>query len=216
MRGLLLLLSLTVSGVAWSADAPGAPAAGSPAAQVDAYFTKLSTYSADFEQEVVGSKGEAPARAAGHLYLQKPGRFRWDYTRPSEQLVLADGHRLWFYDKDLAQANVRDLDSTLASTPAVLLSSGAPVSAEFTITALPDQDGLSWFELRPRRTGGDFLAARIGFLRGEMTRLLIVDKLNQLTRLDFSHAVRNQALPASLFSFTPPAGVDVIGAAPGS
>jgi hypothetical protein len=49
--------------------------------------------------------------AAGKLYLQKPGRFRWDYSEPSEQLILADGKQIWFYDKDLQQANVRNMDA---------------------------------------------------------------------------------------------------------
>lgn len=190
--------------------------AETPAARVDRYFAALTTWSADFEQSVAGGKDGDERKASGHLYLQKPGKFRWDYRLPNEQLVLADGHKLWFYDKDLAQVNVRDLDATLASTPAVLLSSGAPVSAEFDITALAPSDGLEWYQLRPRRNGADFIAARIGFARGEMVRMLLADKLNQVTRLDFSHAVRNQPLDAALFSFTPPAGVDVIGAAPGA
>ncbi len=60
--------------------------------------------------------------AAGRLYLQHPGKFRWDYVKPSEQVIVADGKQIWFYDKDLAQANVRDMDTSLASTPASLLS----------------------------------------------------------------------------------------------
>lgn len=205
-----LLLALLGMGAGFAGGAPGEPAA----AQVDRYFAALSTWSADFEQSVTGAAGQPARTASGHLYLQKPGKFRWDYTEPSEQLVLADGRKLWFYDKDLAQVNVRDLDASLASTPAVLLSSGAPVSAEFEISKLPPSDGLEWYELRPRRSGADFLAARIGFSKGEMARMLLADKLNQLTRLDFTHAVRNQPLSAALFSFTAPPGADVIGAAP--
>jgi outer membrane lipoprotein carrier protein len=206
------LLSTLVLLCAWVAFSPAR--ADTAAARVDQYFAGLSTWSADFEQSVVGAQGQPPRTASGHLYLQKPGKFRWDYLQPNEQLVLADGKKLWFYDKDLAQVNVRDLDATLASTPAVLLSSGAPVSAEFDIKALPASDGVEWFELRPRRNGADFLAARIGFVKGEMLRMQLADKLNQLTELRFSHAVRNQPLRADLFSFTPPAGVDVIGGAP--
>lgn len=189
--------------------------AASPTEVVDRYFAELSTWSADFEQKVTGEAGSAPRVASGHLYLRKPGRFRWDYKTPNEQLILADGRKLWFYDKDLAQVNVRDMDATLASTPAVLLSSGEPVSREFDIKTLPDDGGLNWFELRPRRKNSDFLAARIGFSHGELRRMLLADKLNQLTQLDFSHAVRNSTLPDDLFTFTPPPGVDVIGEAAG-
>jgi outer membrane lipoprotein carrier protein len=190
-------------------------AQASPASQVDHYLSGLKTWSADFEQSINDAQGKTTRRASGHLYLQKPGKFRWDYSAPGEQMVLADGRKLWFYDKDLAQANVRELDATLASTPAMLLSSGDAVSAEFDITTLPAADGLEWFQLRPKRNGGDFLAARVGFRKGELVQMLLADKLNQVTRLEFAHAIRNQPLAAELFTFTPPAGVDVIGRAPG-
>ncbi len=190
-------------------------AQASPASRVDQYLSGLTTWSADFEQSINDAQGKPTRGASGHLYLQKPGKFRWDYRNPNEQLVLADGKKLWFYDKDLAQANVRDLDASMASTPAMLLSSGAAVSAEFDVTALPEADGLEWYQLRPKREGSDFLAARVGFRKGELVRMLLADKLNQVTALNFSHAVRNQPLAADLFTFTPPAGVDVIGYAPG-
>ena len=93
--------------------------------------------------------GKVLRSAAGKFYLQRPGKFRWDYAEPSEQLMLADGKQIWFYDKDLAQANVRDMDSTLASTPAMLLSGTGSVSAEFDIKALPDERRPALVSARP-------------------------------------------------------------------
>lgn len=196
----VLLLSLA----SWCASA-------SPASRLDQYLSGLTTWSADFEQRIEGAQGSPARTASGHLYLQKPGKFRWNYAAPNEQLVLADGRKLWFYDKDLAQANVRDLDASLAGSPAMLLASQNAVSVEFDITELPPSAGLEWFQLKPKHGAGDFLAARVGFLKGELVRMLLADKLNQLTELNFSHAVRNQPLAPDLFSFTPPPGVDVIG-----
>ncbi len=196
-------------------DAPGAgaPAAATAgaAAQVDKFLAGLSTWSADFKQTVDDGHGKVVRSAAGHLYLQRPGRFRWDYTQPSEQLVVADGKKVWFYDKDLAQANVRAMDTTLASTPAMLLSEGGSVGSEFDVTALPPSDGYDWFQLRPKHADTDFQAVRIGFHKGELARMLLADKLNQVTTLSFSATHRNVSLAPALFTFTPPAGVDVIG-----
>ena len=98
------------------------PVSASPAADLEKYLSGLATWSADFEQTIDDGHGNVLRSAAGRLYLQRPGKFRWDYSQPSEQLVLADGKQIWFYDKDLAQANVRDMDTSLASTPASLLS----------------------------------------------------------------------------------------------
>ncbi len=196
---------------AFSLLAAGFAAAASPASRVEGYLTGLSSWSADFSQTIGDDHGNVLRSAAGHLYLQRPGKFRWDYTEPSEQLVLADGAKLWFYDKDLAQANVRDMDATLASTPAMLLSSSDPVSSQFDIAALPASGGLEWFRLTPKRAGTDFQSVKIGFAKGELSQMVLVDKLNQVTRLTFSAAQRNPQLRPDLFSFTPPEGVDVIG-----
>jgi len=188
-----------------------AAAEGSPASDVEKYIAGLATWSADFKQTIADDSGKVLREAAGKLYLQRPGKFRWDYSQPSEQLVLADGKQIWFYDKDLAQANVRDMDATLASTPAVLLSGGGPVSSQFDITALPPSGGLEWYQLIPKHTDTDFQLVRIGFAKGELASMFLADKLNQVTQLSFTHQSRNAMFAPDLFTFTPPAGVDVIG-----
>jgi outer membrane lipoprotein carrier protein len=186
--------------------------AASPAADVEKYLNGLASWSADFAQTIDDGHGNVLRSAAGRLYLQRPGKFRWDYSQPSEQLILADGRQIWFYDKDLAQANVRDMDSTLASTPASLLSGNASVSTQFNVTALPENAGLQWFQLVPKHADTDFQLVRIGFdKKGELRSMFLADKLNQVTQLTFSNSKRNLSLAPDLFSFVPPPGVDVIG-----
>ena len=187
------------------------PVSASPAGDVEHYLNGLSSWSADFTQTIDDGHGNVMRSAAGQLYLQRPGKFRWDYTQPSEQLVLADGRQIWFYDKDLAQANVRDMDTSLASTPASLLSGSGSVSTQFNVTALPDDGGLQWFQLIPKHADTDFQLVRIGFDKGDLRSMFLADKLNQITQLTFSNSKRNLSLPHDLFSFVPPAGVDVIG-----
>ena len=189
----------------------GAAASGSAAAQVDKYLAGLASWAADFTQTIEDGHGNVLRSAGGRLFLQRPGKFRWDYTLPSEQLVLADGKQIWFYDKDLAQANVRDMDVSLASTPASLLSGSTSVNAQFNVKALPPAGGLQWFELVPRHADTDFQLVRIGFDKGELRSMFLADKLNQITQLTFSNSKRNIELAPELFTFEPPPGVDVIG-----
>jgi outer membrane lipoprotein carrier protein len=209
MKMILQTAALTL--LAALTGAAGAAAAATPAAEVDKYLSGLASWSADFEQTIDDGNGHVLRSAAGRLYLQRPGKFRWDYSQPSEQLVLADGKQIWFYDKDLAQANVRDMDTSLASTPASLLSGSGSVSAQFDVTALPPSAGLQWFQLVPKHADTDFQLVRIGFDKGELRSMFLADKLNQITQLTFSHSKRNLTLAPDLFSFTPPPGVDVIG-----
>jgi outer membrane lipoprotein carrier protein len=187
------------------------PSHATPAADVEKLLDGVSSWSADFTQTIDDGHGKVVRSAAGKLYLQKPGKFRWDYSQPSEQLILADGKQIWLYDKDLQQANVRDMDVSLASTPAVLLSGGATVSSQFDVTALPKSGGLDWYQLVPKHPDTDFQMVRIGFNKGELASMFLADKLNQVTQLTFTNAQRNVKLIPDLFTFTPPPGVDVIG-----
>jgi outer membrane lipoprotein carrier protein len=186
----------------------------SPATEVEKYLSGLASWSADFEQTIDDGHGNVLRTAAGRLYLQRPGKFRWDYTKPSEQLVLADGKQIWFYDKELAQANVRDMDTSLASTPASLLSGSGSVSTQFNVTAMPPSVGLTWYQLVPKHADTDFQVVRIGFTKsGELASMFLADKLSQITQLTFSNSKRNDKFAPDLFTFVPPPGVDVIGRA---
>jgi len=191
--------------------ASAAQTAASPAAEVEKYLVGLTTWSADFEQTIDDGHGNVLRKAEGRFYLQHPGKFRWDYVKPSDQVIVADGKQIWFYDKDLAQANVRDMDTSLASTPASLLSGSASVSTQFNVTALPPKAGLQWFQLIPKHSDTDFQLVRIGFDKGELRSMFLADKLNQITQLTFFNSKRNETLAPDLFTFVPPAGVDVIG-----
>lgn len=184
---------------------------GTPAGEVEKYLNGVTSWTADFTQTINDANGKTLRSAAGKLSLQKPGKFRWDYTEPSEQMILADGKQIWFYDKDLQQANVRDIDQSLASTPAVLLSGGATVGSEFDVTALPKKEGLDWYQLIPKHPNSDFQLVRIGFAKGELAAMFLADKLNQITQVTFTNPKRNVSFPPEEFTFTPPPGVDVIG-----
>jgi outer membrane lipoprotein carrier protein len=209
VRAAASLILLGFLSIAMPASA--AQTAASPAAEVEKYLVGLSTWSADFEQTVDDGHGNVLRKAAGRFYLQHPGKFRWDYVKPSEQVIVADGKQIWFYDKDLAQANVRDMDTSLASTPASLLSGSASVSTQFNVTALPPKAGLQWYQLIPKHSDTDFQLVRIGFDKGELRSMFLADKLNQITQLTFFNSKRNETLAPDLFTFVPPAGVDVIG-----
>src|SRR5580704_13920081 len=191
--------------------APASPA--SPTTEVEKYLSGLASWSGDFKQTIDDGHGKVVRSAAGKLSLQKPGKFRWDYTEPSEQVILADGKEIWFYEKDLQQANVRDMDASLANTPAVLLSGGGPLSSQFDVTALPPSDGLEWYQLIPKHPDTDFQLVRIGFRNGDLATMFLADKLNQVTQLTFTNSKRNAKFAPDLFTFVPPPGVDVIGRA---
>ncbi len=208
-----VLLALPVAVVATFAIARASHAAqdDGSAQSLERYLRGLASLQADFHQVSTVAGGDAAQQASGRLYLQKPGRFRWDYREPNEQLIVSDGVNLWLYDQELEQVTVKPIDESLATTPALLLAGKSSVSESFAISSMGSRDGIDWILLTPKRADTDFTEFRLGFAGGELRAMELKDKLQQTTRIEFSDVKRNARLAGDLFQFTPPAGVDVIG-----
>ena len=179
--------------------------------QLSDFLTNVETLSARFRQTLLDQDRAVVEVSVGDFAISRPGRFRWDYTEPYEQLILADGERLWIYDAELEQASVRTVDDVLASTPAMLLSGDTDISAGYEIVDQGLDDDLMWVELTPRTDAAEFVRLRLGFAAGEIRVMELFDRLGQTTRVEFFDVVRNPVLSGELFSFSPPEGVDVIG-----
>jgi outer membrane lipoprotein carrier protein len=189
-----------------------AAASADAVARIDAYLNSFRTLSAEFAQTVRSREGQPTERAAGTLALSRPDRFRWDYRQPYLQTIVADGERLWLYDSDLEQVTVRELESGLGSTPAMLLSGSGRVADAFESAGVERQGEWTWCRLRPREAASDFDSVSLAFdARGELAGMELRDKLGQLTVIEFTAVRRDPSLDASLFRFTPPPGADVIG-----
>jgi outer membrane lipoprotein carrier protein len=180
-------------------------------ATLNAFLSGVRSLTADFKQELYGADDRLLETQAGKLSLQRPNRFRWSYAKPSELVVVADGKKLWMYDVELAQVTVSPLDDTVGSSPAMLLSGDRDVRDEFDVVETFTRDGLEWVKLAPKTGAADFRSVTIGFEGSAPRRLELVDGLNQVTRISLANVAVNPDLSDSMFEFTPPAGVDVIG-----
>ena len=193
---------LSISGTAVLADAAG---------RLDAYLSGLDTVSAQFEQRLFDERRSLLERARGTVLIDRPGRFRFDYSDPP-QLIVGDGARVWIHDPELAQVTVRDVDAALGSTPAVLLATGRPVEEQFRVEALDAGAGYDAFALEPKAEDAPFTLIRLAFAGGELRRMELVDQFGQTTLITFTDIRRPPTVPAGAFTFTPPAGADVIDA----
>jgi len=164
-----------------------------------------------FEQVVTSKSGRKPERASGSFAFSRPGKFRFTYLKPYQQVIVGDGEKLWFYDKDLNQVTVRKLGNALGATPAAILSGSNDLEKNFVLGDLPDRDGLEWLEAKPKAKDTSFETIRLGFSGANLAAMELHDTFGQITTLRFSQIERNPALPAELFRFAPPPGADVIG-----
>ena len=175
------------------------------------FIAATSSAQGEFEQKVYDRQKRVTQEASGTLAFVRPGRFRWNYSKPYDQLIVGDGEKVWVYDKDLNQVTVRRLDRALGATPAALLAGSNDIERAFVLTDRGTRDGLEWAEAKPRDKESSFESVRMGFGFSGLEVMELADSLGQTTVLRFAALRRNPKLDASLFRFTPPKGADVIG-----
>lgn len=181
------------------------------ATSLNRVLSAVTSLQAGFTQQSVDAKGHAQPVMTGRMSVKRPGLFRWEVQKPSPQTVLTSGKVLWVYDPELMQATRQKLDDQVGNTPALLLS-GDPrkLGEAFLINEEKGADGVQVFVLKPRGKDALFDHLRVQFKGNVLVRMELADSLGQKTDILFTDVKVNPALPASLFEFTPPKGVDVI------
>jgi outer membrane lipoprotein carrier protein len=183
---------------------------GAGVEQLKALLQETTTARAHFAQMVLDRDLRMLQQATGTMQFARPGRFRWEYDAPYEQVIVGDGTRLWIYDKDLNQVTVRRLDAALGASPAALLAGSDDIERSYILTSLGPRDGLDWLEAVPRTQDATFERVRLGFGGSALEAMELHDAFGQVTVIRFSEIERNRELAPESFRFTPPAGADVI------
>jgi outer membrane lipoprotein carrier protein len=186
------------------------PAMASAIEQLRIFATTTSSARGEFLQQQVRTNGRSGEASSGTFAFIRPGRFRWEVLKPIEQLIVTDGERVHFYDKDLKQVTVRKVTDAVSATPAAILFGSNDLEANFTIKDLGVSDGVDWLEAVPRSKESGFDRIRIGFRTGLPVAMEVLDSFGQTTRFVFRAIDRNPKLDGALFRFTAPAGVDVV------
>lgn len=179
--------------------------------KLENFYDNVKSMSASFMQVTLDTRFNNPQESTGRLVMQRPGKFRWDYKSPYEQLIVANGKNVWVYDKDLEQVTVNKLDAVIGNTPALLLSGNQSLEEKFNIVELKSSNGLDWVELLPKDTDTSFTSVRLAFGKTKLAVMELEDSFGQTTQLRFTDLSNNPDVDPALFDFKPPEGVDVIG-----
>ena len=221
----LLQLLLSISAL-WPVIASADPGRDRPSASqyLQEFIEKMDTLTANFQQTLSDEQGQLLESSRGIAHMARPGRFHWTYHEPYRQTIVADGNRIWFYDEELAQIIVRSWDSFSPDTPAALLTMKGPLEKIFTVEDLgamgapkagAETRTRQWVRLTPKSPDATFIAIKLGFGKKAIEVMELFDSFGQTTKLTFSGVTVNPSLDPGLFSFTPPAGVDVVESNPG-
>ena len=207
MGRILFIAGTLCAGQGLTADMP----AGDGKALVDAFITDVVTLSGNFEQSLVDAQGQVLEVTSGTLEVQRPGRFRWAYSEPYEQWLIADGLNIWSYDIDLEQVTVKPQADALANTPAILLGGTDAAMDHFEYQGSVIEDGVTWVKLIPVNTDSGFKRVELAFAEQRLQQMVFFDNLEQMTFVSLDNVIINQPIDADRFEFVVPDNVDVVG-----
>ena len=205
----LIALGLLLA-CAWSTRAAGLDS-------LENFVKTAKSGRAQFTQVVVAPAREGQTArsktSSGTFEFVRPSRFRFDYRKPFEQTIVADGQTLWLYDPDLKQVTSRKQSQVLDSTPAALIAAAPDIAAlrkDFNLENAGEKDGLQWVQATPKAREGQLRSVKIGFRGDELAALEILDGFGQRSVITFTKMELNAAIPPDTFNFKPPAGADVL------
>ena len=178
---------------------------------LEKFLSKTRTLQADFNQTLRTHDGEVLQRSEGQFYLNRPGKFRWNYSAPYEQIIVSDGKRIWIYDVDLQQVTVQKQEAGLPTTPMALLEDSFKLHQSFHVSPLDEHQGVYRLKLVSKTKESDFGEIVVGLDESGLRFMQLHDQFEQVTDIVFSNIDTNTKLANEIFEFTPPEGVDVFG-----
>jgi outer membrane lipoprotein carrier protein len=204
------IVAIWVAAFALSAQASGLDS-------LESFVKSARSGRAEFTQVVTGPARDGQAArsktSTGTFEFARPNRFRFNYRKPFEQTIVADGQTLWLYDADLNQVTARKQSQVLGSTPAALIASApdlASLRKDFNLEAAGEKDGIQWVQATPKAKEGQLHSMKAGFRGNELAALEILDSFGQRSVLTFTKMELNAAVSPEQFQFKPPQGADVV------
>ena len=165
--------------------------------KVSSYFSGIHTLQGSFLQT-----GADNRRMKGKFYLSRPGRFRFDYARPSRQIVVSDGQYLAVEDLDLNTEDRVELNQTPFR---LVLQSDVNLVRDALIMEVEEADDLIVVALQDKNpdAGGQlklFLTTKPDL---ELKAWSTKDAQGIETRVELSNLAKAVQLDAEMFKITP-------------
>ncbi len=202
-----------LSGIAWSVLLTTTVSAGSGTESLTRFFDEVRSFKARFGQVVLDESLTEINDGQGTVWVQRPGRFRWNYELPEAQEIVGDGENVWVYDVELEQVTVQSQTLALGTSPALLLSESGDIEKSHIIEEIGAQGRFDWVNLIPKDPESEFREIRVGFEDNRLRLMELLDNLGQRTRISFVDLKENEPIPESVFNFVPPDGVDIMDSA---
>jgi len=186
--------------VATAATPAAAPAPAAPLGEkqiverANAYFNAITSLVGDFVQ--VGGDGR---KLSGKIYLQRPGKIRFEYDAPATLEVIADSSSVAVRDRKLA---TQDLYSIGQTPLKFLLRERIELGRDLKITEVAPENDAVRIALEDKSTLGGTSKITLYFDKdvNDLTRWRILDPQGFQTMVSLANLERNARVDQKLFT----------------
>lgn len=181
------------------------------AKKLSAYLENLSSYVANFQQQLISNSRRARETSTGRFVMKRPDRFRWQINSPYEQTIIADGKSIWTIDNDLEQVTVTDIDESIANSPIMILSrKNNQLEKHFTVELMDPETESEVFVLKPQDNSSTFEFILLGFKDGVLNSIELHDSLGQTTTIRMTNIRSNPIISDQQFIYETISEFDLI------
>lgn len=204
-----------------AAPAPSAAPAAKPstasdlAAAIQKAYVTITAYEADFTQQYQMKAFGQTKTSKGHVLFVKPGKMRWDYTEPKDNVVVSDNETLWSYVASDKQARKMKVKDSQMPTALAFLTGKGDLGKEFNLELMDAKqlkfEGGYVLKATPKVATNlyNFVLFYVDGTTYHVRRVLIVDAQDNRNRFDFEKPTVNGKFDDNRFKWSPPAGVAV-------
>ena len=216
---LKFVLLAIVGSLVVPSDASSGGSLDSVIVNIQKSYDAIKDFKAQFVQESVVKSWNARQvqKAEGSVYFKKEGKMFWDYQTPTPQQIISNGKTLWFFEPEDEQVTVTEVTDGLQSQiSADLLNGNAQLTRDFKVTEITKEEdvqtGTIVLELIPRASQNNLskIIMRLNSKNFRIYQTEVYDLFENLTRITFSQIQIDTNLNDSLFTFTPPSGVEIL------
>lgn len=185
-------------------------------AKVQKVYDNTKDFSADFIQTYTRIALSKTSESRGTVQVLKPGMMRWDYKKPEEQQIVADGKQLYIYDIEDQHVTIdpKFQLSDQGSSLSFLWGQGK-LTDSFNVSIgdkklVNAPEGTEVLELKPKKDATyTKLALVVDSATGQVKESILYETTGNINRFKFDNTKTNTGLKAELFNFKPPPGVEI-------
>ena len=179
---------------------------------IERHYNSLSGLQMQFEQSMEYA-GRRRMVETGTLYLQRPGKMRWDYTKPVGKIAISDGTIFRMYNPNSNQVRQVALEAmTDLRAPLSFLLGRMRLRRMFRNLRIEEMDGRQVLAGEGRNAQDFFSRVEFDFDPSgyAITGIRIVGRDESVNVYQFSDEQVNPTIAASMFEFKAPDDAEVV------